>query len=65
MKCDRCRKETSATIMSKFNTQEICPECEELETLHPRYAEADRAETRAVLNGDTNFPGIGLPEDLI
>jgi len=50
--------------MSKFNTETICMDCEAKERAHPRYAEADRAESEAVRRGDYNFPGIGKPEDL-
>jgi hypothetical protein len=64
MKCDRCRKPTNATMMSKFNTAEICIPCKDREESHPDYAAADRAEVAAVRNGDMNFPGVGLPADL-
>ena len=64
MKCQRCHKETDSTIMSRFNTQEICEECEEREKAHPKYPEAHRAEEEAVKSGNYNFPGIGLPADL-
>lgn len=64
MKCQRCHKETDCTIMSRFNTQEICEECEEREKAHPKYQEAHDAEAEAVRNGNYNFPGIGLPPDL-
>lgn len=58
-KCDRCGKETRSHIMSRFNTQDICMECNEAETKHPRYREACEAEEAAVRRGDYNFPGIG------
>ena len=64
MKCERCRKETLGTIMSKFNTEIICGDCKDAETEHPAYAAADRAEVEAVRRGDNNFPGVGLPADL-
>ena len=63
-RCDRCRRETVATIMSMFNTDELCLDCKQREEEHPRYEEARRAETEAVRRGETNFPGIGRPEDL-
>ncbi len=59
MKCDRCCKETDATIMSIFNTDILCLDCQEAEQHDPRYEEARRAEGEAVLRGDFNFPGIG------
>jgi hypothetical protein len=46
-----------------FNTDVICLECKDKETKHPRYKEAQEAERKAVLNGNFNFPGIGLPND--
>jgi hypothetical protein len=46
--------------MSRFNTQEICLECEEKEKQHPRYKEAVERELEAVKNGNYNFRGIGL-----
>jgi hypothetical protein len=64
-RCDRCGKSLrDGSIMSKFNTQQICLECKDKERAHPLYAEADRAETEAVRRGDYNFPGIGKPDDL-
>ena len=62
--CDRCNKETATWTMSRFNTQQICPHCQERERNHPRYREACEAERAAVLSGDYNFPGIGKPADL-
>lgn len=50
--------------MSKFNTEIICLDCKDREKRHPQYAEADRAETTAVRNGNLNYPGIGAPPDL-
>jgi hypothetical protein len=64
MVCQRCRKETFGTIMSKFNTDIICFDCKDKEKNHPRYAEADKAEVESVRRGDKNFPGIGKPDDL-
>lgn len=61
MRCPRCSKETNVSIMSKFNTQEICIECQEKEKTLPQYAEADRAEIKAVQMGNYNFEGIGFP----
>lgn len=64
MRCPRCRRETSVSIMSKFNTEEICMSCKDREERHPKYAEADRAETAAAAAGNLNFPGIGCPAEL-
>ncbi len=58
-RCDRCHRETAATIMSMFNTDILCLDCQEAEQHDPRYETARRAESAAVLRGDFNFPGIG------
>ena len=63
-RCDRCGKETLATIMSKFNTQTICMSCKDKEKAHPKYKEASDAELRAVQQGNYSFPGVGKPDDL-
>ena len=47
-----------------FNTEMICFPCKELEEAHPEYEAARTAESRAVLRGDYNFAGGGLPRDL-
>ena len=60
MRCDRCKKETDITIMSRLNTDIICLDCEEKEKKHPRYEEAREAELDACRRGDFNFPGIGF-----
>lgn len=64
MICDRCRRPTSVSTGSYFNTEQICLECDEAERAHPSYEEALRVELAAVRSGDFNFPGIGLPDDL-
>jgi hypothetical protein len=63
--CDRCGAELKyGRQMSRFNTDCLCLECINEERQHPDYKKALDAERRAVQNGDYNFPGIGLPEDL-
>lgn len=64
MQCDRCGKESLAYVMSFFNRDEICMECQSKEQAHPKYAEARRVEAKAVSEGDFNYPGIGRPADL-
>lgn len=65
MKCDRCGADDSAFIGSFFNTELIClTHCQPKEESHPKYEEARAAELAAVLAGDYNFPGIGLPPEL-
>lgn len=58
--CQRCSKETSITIISMFNMQEICKECKEAETKRPDYDVAIKADEAAIRSEDLNFRGIGL-----
>lgn len=63
--CDRCGlPHNNRTIMSKFNTEEICIPCKDKEVLHPEYKRASEAEIAEVKKGNYNFQGIGLPSDL-
>lgn len=62
--CDRCGKEAFVYTMSMFNTEEICMPCKDRECDHPLYETARKAEAEAVLAGNLNFEGIGLPLDL-
>lgn len=62
--CDRCGARMRVSIMSKFNTDIICLDCQEKERSHPDYERACRIEREAVRDGDYNFPGIGKPADL-
>lgn len=64
MICERCGKETNTHKTSRFNTQEICLECEEIERKHPDYQKARDVENEAVKLGNHWFEGIGLPDDL-
>jgi hypothetical protein len=57
--CERCGEATLVTIMSMFNTQIICLDCEEEEKKDPRYEEARKAEAEACLRGEFSFPGTG------
>lgn len=60
MNCQRCSKPTDVTIMSMFNTDEICLDCKDAEKQDPRYAEAVAADEAAIKSGNFNFKGIGL-----
>lgn len=62
--CARCNRGLRSSIMSRFNTDIICPECETKEKAHPRYQEAVDAEMAACKRGDYNYAGIGKPADL-
>lgn len=64
MKCDRCKKDTTIWTMSYFNTDKLCPECEQREIEHPDFKRAKNIELEHCLRGNLNFPGIGLPDDL-
>lgn len=58
--CVRCGKQTNVTIVSMFNTDEICLECKDAERQHPDYQSAVAAEEAAIRSGDFNFKGIGM-----
>lgn len=62
--CDRCGEGVKTWMMSMFTTDEICMDCVVLEKAHPDYDKARAMERAALLSGDRNFPGIGLPADL-
>jgi len=64
MRCDRCGKISNRFQTSYFNTEKCCPECLKTEQAHPQYKKAKEVERQAVLKGDYNFPGIGLPKEL-
>jgi len=57
--CERCGRETVATIMSMYNTQMICMDCKGEERQRPDYERARKAEEEACRRGDFNFPGVG------
>lgn len=58
--CQRCGEPTIATIVSMFNTEEICMDCKDAEKRRPDYGEACRAEREALRCGERNFAGVGL-----
>lgn len=62
--CHRCGSITNEFTMSRFNTQLICPTCQEKEKAHPLYKKACEVELEHLKAGDRDFKGIGLPEDL-
>lgn len=57
-RCDRCKRELAGRIMSKMNTDILCPNCAETETHHPDYPAAAKAEREELLKGNTNYPGL-------
>jgi len=63
--CERCGGDTKGkTTTSMFNQQVICMVCKDTEKKHTKYKDAHDADDAAILSGDYNFPGIGLPDDL-
>ena len=58
-KCDRCGRDLTVRVMFRFNTDTLCPKCEQKERLHPDYLMAAAAELGAIRRGDLNFHGIG------
>ena len=57
--CDRCGKDLGfGRIMSMFNTDCICMQCNEEEKALDNFDKAKAAEEEAVKNGDLNFCGI-------
>jgi hypothetical protein len=60
--CSRCGASFSngASIMSKFNRDQICATCKTDEQALTSYAAADAAEVASVRGGSYNFDGVGL-----
>ena len=61
MICMRCNKETNTHRMSWFNTDLICPACQEAEKQLPEYQYAKETERQMVLQGNLNYEGVGYP----
>jgi hypothetical protein len=53
----------TAYSMSYFNTDQICPGCEEAERAHPDFEYALEREEAEVASGNHNhnYPGVGWP----
>jgi len=60
VECQRCHKQSFDTILSMFNTEEICKDCKEAEEKRPDHDAAIKADEAAIKAGDINFKGIGL-----
>jgi hypothetical protein len=45
--------------MSFFNTDLICPKCDDEERTNPNYYEAVKTERAEVMKGNMNYPGTG------
>lgn len=58
--CRRCGAQGGATIVSKYNFDEICIECSKDERALPSFPAADAAEVASVRRGERNYPGVGL-----
>lgn len=61
--CARCGATNTASIVSKYNLDEICIECKHDERRLPSYAHADAEEVASVRAGHLNFPGVGLTDE--
>ena len=62
--CHRCGVASYSHTMSFFNTELICPKCDDAEKADPEYKQAVEAERAEVMKGNMNYPGIGLPPDI-
>ena len=58
MICERCGKETTVHRTSYLNTQDICPDCEEIERKHKVYPFAKEVERAETLKGNYKFEGV-------
>ena len=56
--CDRCGEETSSTIMSMYDTTEICDSCKREERKRPDYA---KAEARDLNSYADRLAAYGMP----
>jgi hypothetical protein len=55
--CQRCGKQTFATIMSMFSTALICPACKDAETKRSDYK---KAEARDLMNYASRLAAEGM-----
>lgn len=62
--CDRCKQKSNVLTGSYFNTEMICLECDKKERAHSMFKMAQSIEAEQVRQGNYNFEGIGLPDDL-
>jgi len=58
--CHKCGIASYVHTMSFFNTDLICPKCDDEERTNPNYYEAVKTERAEVKKGNMNYPGIGL-----
>jgi len=57
--CHKCGVASYAHTMSFFNTDLICPKCDDEERTNPNYYEAVKTERAEVMKGNMNYPGTG------
>ena len=62
--CERCKEDSSEFFVSLFNSDVICSKCTKEEQKHKKYKEAVRVQLSHLKQGDLEFKGIGLPNDL-
>lgn len=58
--CDRCGAKVATSVVSYFNTDELCMACKDDERHAPGYVRAVEMENDAVRRGDYNYEGMGL-----
>jgi hypothetical protein len=65
IKCVRCNNICKpGAILSAFDLEFVCLECNDLERAHPDYDRAATAAFAAVQRRDRSFRGIGRPSEL-
>jgi len=62
--CPRCDRTTNSHQGSRFNLQDLCLDCTQVEKQHPLYEIAAKAEHEAFVGGNWNYEGIGAPKSL-
>ena len=61
--CDRCKKPTRSLMISVFNLQNICIDCSDEESDHPKYNEAISFLAKEESNGNMRSEGLGWNPD--
>lgn len=62
--CDRCGEKSDTFKGSYFNEDMCCDKCISIEKQHKDFKKAKEIEHKEVLQGNYNFKGIGLPDDI-
>jgi hypothetical protein len=65
IRCVRCNNMCqSGSVLSAFDLNFVCLECDDLERVHPDYDRAATAAFAALQRRDRSFRGIGRPLEL-